>query len=191
MFHNYLIGCIPKAPVGITAPRIWGEWGSTYRMELAIPRFGDDNQLDACGTRTNHVNRTGGGAGEIDHAVVNEWSAIVDADLSGLSVIEIVNADPGAERKSLVSSRELVHVINFTARGFLALVTGPVPTGDAGFDGSNFGRGNLNRSSAATCGEWKNGGKQQHDHGTAPFGYKTILAQNVFGRHRGPDAFFS
>jgi hypothetical protein len=85
--------------------------------------------LDRDDARADHIQDPGGRVRQVDNPVSDEWTAVVDPDNGGPSVIEVCDHDLGSEGKSLVRGRHLVHVVNFLVRRRLAVKIGAVPRG--------------------------------------------------------------
>ena len=66
---------------------------------------------------------------KVDHPVIDERSAIVDADYGRAPVPEIGDAHFRSKRKRAVSCRHRAASVNLTIGGAVAIKTGAIPTG--------------------------------------------------------------
>lgn len=93
-------------------------------------RWRNDYETNAGKAGTDHVDRPGGGTRKVDDAATHEGTAIGDAHVGDLAVIEVVHADPSIERPVAMGSGELLHVIDLAVGGASAVIGITVPTGD-------------------------------------------------------------
>src|SRR5438045_7235179 len=72
---------------------------------------------NACHSTAEHSQFARRGPGDVDDAAIGERAAIVDAHDHRPSVVQVCNADPGAERQIAVSGGERLGIETLAARG--------------------------------------------------------------------------
>ena len=87
--------------------------------------------LDAHGDHAfpDHVDLPRGGFGEVDDASPARGASVIDADVDGLSIVEVLYPDDGAKRVLSVSGGEVVFVEDFSGRGGPPVILIAVPGG--------------------------------------------------------------
>ena len=75
---------------------------------------------------------------KVDHSVINERSAVVDANHGRTPIPEVGHAHFRSKRKRAVSRRHRAGLVDLTISGAVAIKTGAIPTGLASDDLHNF-----------------------------------------------------
>lgn len=82
----------------------------------------------------NHIDGVSGSQGQIDHAAFDKWTAINDAHLGMLAVIEIRHSNDAPKGQRAMGGDESVHVEDFAARRLPSMKRRTVPGGHSPFD---------------------------------------------------------
>ena len=105
----------------------------------AVPALGGSGgnrkyvEADLGDTGADERDGNGRGMRKIDDAVVNEGSAVGDADVDRFVVREIDDAHPGSERQRAVRGSEGFHVVDLAVGGGASVIRMSIPTGESGF----------------------------------------------------------
>ncbi len=92
---------------------------------------GQDLQLDA--GDSGHANGLRGRVGEVNDSAGDEGPAVVDANVYGAPVLKVVDPHACSEGKRPMRGREVIHIIDFTARRRPPVVGMSVPGGQPFF----------------------------------------------------------
>ena len=88
---------------------------------------------DASHAGSDERDRDGRGMRQIDHAILDEGTAIDDADVDGFVVAEVDDADPGSEGQGAMRGGEFFHVVDLAVGGGTPVIGMTVPTGESNF----------------------------------------------------------
>lgn len=104
--------------------------GEKARGGIHVAKNFQANGHDA---RADGFNFARGGQRKIDDAIFDEGAAVGDANRSGLTVVEIGDADHGFERKGAMGGGKFVHIVDFAIGSVAAVERVAVPGGVALF----------------------------------------------------------
>ena len=94
----------------------------------------DGADLDHGGAVSQHVELRGRGVGQIDDAVSDERSAVVDADHDAAAVLQVRDPHVTGQGQRLVRGGHAVHVVSLAGRGKYLVKARAIPGGDAPLD---------------------------------------------------------
>ena len=131
----------------------------------------DNLQPNLGGSRSNHADALRGGAGKIDDASRHEGSTVSDPHIHGFSISQILNTNPGSERKRAMSRGEFLHVVSFTVGRPPAVIGMAIPARQSDFGVSGRRRRNHRHPhSLLVTASGQEGDDREQDNGLKPLG---------------------